>query len=98
VEFSRPILAATETQPYQFFHLFIEVPLTQKIIIRHMYCFLRVVFFQIQLDVVESAVFFQTVKDRKTDWKSCQCPECVCNDHSIKIIQITCDSCKKQSY
>ena len=39
-----------------------------------------------------------SAKDRKTDWKCCQCSEWVCKEHSIKTIQITCDNCKEQSY
>ena len=39
-----------------------------------------------------------TGKDRKTDWKCCQCSEWVCKDHSINTIQITCENCKEQSY
>ena len=39
-----------------------------------------------------------TAKDRKIDWKCCQCSEWVCKGHSIKTIQITCDNCKEQSY
>jgi len=39
-----------------------------------------------------------TAKDRKTEWKCCQCSEWVCKDHSIKTIQITRINCKKQSY
>jgi hypothetical protein len=39
-----------------------------------------------------------TAKDRKTEWKCCQCSEGVCKDQSIKTIQITCDSWKEQSY
>ena len=37
-------------------------------------------------------------KDRKTDWKCCQCLEWVCKDHLIMTIQLKCDSCKEQSY
>jgi hypothetical protein len=29
-----------------------------------------------------------TSKDRKTDWKCCQCTEWLCKGHSIKTIQI----------
>ena len=49
-------------------------------------------------DGMEGALFVQ--QNRKTDWKWCQCLEWVCKDHSIKTIQIqiTCDSCKEQSY
>jgi len=39
-----------------------------------------------------------TGKDRKTDWKCCQCSEWVYKDHSINTIQITGDNCKEQSY
>jgi hypothetical protein len=38
-----------------------------------------------------------TAKDRKTDWKCCQCSEWVCKGHCIKTVQITCDNCKAQS-
>ena len=38
-----------------------------------------------------------TAKYRKTDWKCCQCSEWVCEDHSIKTIQIT-YNCKEHSY
>jgi len=37
-------------------------------------------------------------KDRKTDWKCCQCSEWVYKDHSIKTIHIKCDNWKEQSY
>lgn len=30
-------------------------------------------------------------KGRKTDWMCCQCSEWVCNEHSNKTIQTTCD-------
>jgi len=39
-----------------------------------------------------------TAKGRKRAWKCCQCSEWVCQDHSIKTIQITCDNCTEQSY
>ena len=38
-----------------------------------------------------------TAKDRKTDWKCCQCTEWVCKDHSIKTNQIKCGNWKKHS-
>jgi hypothetical protein len=39
-----------------------------------------------------------TAKDRKTDWKCCQCPEWVCKYHSMKTIKKTCNNCNEHSY
>ena len=38
-----------------------------------------------------------TAKDRKTDWKYCQCSESVCKDHCITTVQITCNNWREQS-
>ena len=33
----------------------------------------------------------------RTDWKCCQCCECMCKNHTVKTIQIKGDNCQKQS-
>jgi hypothetical protein len=36
-------------------------------------------------------------KDRRADWKCCQCTEWVCKDHYSKKNQTKCDNCQEQS-
>jgi hypothetical protein len=70
------------------------------IIIRHIHFFLRIVSFSNptgQLCTHGRCSICPTAKERKTDWKCCQCSERVCQDHSIKTIQIKCNNCKEQS-
>jgi hypothetical protein len=38
-----------------------------------------------------------TAKDRRTDWKYWQCSKWVCKNHTVKKIQIKCESFQQQS-
>ena len=67
VEFCWTLLTGTEEQSYQFFYLFIEVPLTENNHhSAHILLFTYGTFFQIHLDhFVEGVVFVQQLRTEK---------------------------------